>query len=155
MFLDEMHWWMWIALIYLCLVGIRAIQTGGICIRTFSTIPVIFILSKYHILFYSSLHVWGIYFVFLVISAIFGYMMAAKEEIKFAEKSHDIQIPGSYSVLISTIVFFTIKYPLGYLLHSLNSNIPIPCIYRDIAIIGLFAGFFFGKFIVYLYKVNK
>ena len=142
-------WWVWVVFVYLLFIGIKSMKRRNVYLPKLFIIPIVLTAIKYKVFFLGGLNIWTAYFVSLIIGLGVGYRIAIHEKIRILKQSTSIELSGSYHTFIILMLFFSIKYVFGYL-YDVNSALSAEYLNIEIAISGLFSGYFLGKSLNYL-----
>ncbi|MCF6766980.1 hypothetical protein L3V86_01175 [Thiotrichales bacterium 19S11-10] len=152
-------WWVYVLLVYLIYIGLKASKPNQTPIIKLAIIPLIFLyLSVESLINETNLHPINIttYAIALVVGIVFGYLIAQRIGAQIVKKNNltFVQLPGSKLSLILILIIFASKYYVGYkiavnpeIIHNFQFTITILIIY------GVTAGLFVGRFMFYLRRV--
>ena len=138
----------WAIFCYLLLVGFKATKNRIVYLPKLLVIPLVLLGLKYQILF--SEEIW-LYLGFVLMGFLIGLIMTTKSFIKILKDSKSIELPGSYSVMVILLLFFTVKYIFGYL-NATDFDLYTKYLFVETSISGLISGYFLGKLAYYLYR---
>ena len=150
-------WWVYLLLVVLVKIGIRASKTSIVSFKKLFLMPVIFSFMSVHTLMTSfkvdffAVSVWGIA---IFLGVLLGWFQVFRRDLKVDKKHFLFQIPGSWSTLIIIIIIFASKYYFGYELavdpQLVDSN------WFEIAMLavsGVCTGLFIGRLFCYIYRM--
>lgn len=145
--------WVWLILAYLLLIGIAATKTHKVKPYQLFLMPIIFGAIKYQAFLTAPI----LYTIIPWLTAeIAGFLINNNTKIKIIKTSDEIEIPGTYSTLALFLIFFGIKFYLGFAIPT------TPCQELqnwlknvDIITSFLFSGYMFGKATAYSWKFYK
>lgn len=141
-------WWVYAIFTYLMIIGIKSLQDHKVLLYRLLIVPVIFVgWSIYSIsvryglkpLFVS---VWLLTF---VIGIVLGWLLLYRG-IKVDKKTLTAHIPGSWFPLVCYVLFFSIKYFIGFT-YALSPETKGMAIFwlTDIVSSGILSGMFNGR----------
>ncbi len=142
--------WVWLLFGYLIFAGLQSIKPQSIPLWKFSIVPIIFISWSLSTIYHKCQHCMSMSIIWLgtlSIGFMIGYFLIRKINIKLDKKTHIIYWPGSFMPLILSLIFFSVKYPLGaaYAINPvLKENTLILGV--DIIVSGLISGIGLGRF---------
>lgn len=148
--LEETPWWVYLILIYIVYMGVKAGSPRTIAIRKLVLLPL-------------ALTVWGLMGMAwtltllllwagsLIIGFGLGWFSVRKWKIRYDRGRGTLHLPGSYSTLILALLFFCIKYFFGYY----NATHPEPAqevLISQAAVSGVISGMFIGRLALFWKK---
>ncbi|MCH9811464.1 hypothetical protein K0U07_01725 [bacterium] len=139
--------WVFPLLTYLLYIGIKATRTRIVLIPRMFIMPAIFTLLKF-----KSIN--GYFLFFLIISMIISFY--AHKNISFSKTKERLQVevPGSYSNLVTLAIFFPAKYFFGYL-SFVNPSLYATLLPIDSIISAVLSGYLAGKALRLLHAYQK
>lgn len=149
-------WWVYVLLIYLIYIGVKASKTRVVKLPVIFIIPLIFVGISLHTLF-SSFSIDGVAMLTWLCAILFGLMLGWRQIYHYVlrvDKEHQlIQVPGTWSTLTIVLAMFAAKYYFSYELVTNALFVSSP-VFKNMALIifGVAAGFFIGKLLCYLYR---
>lgn len=149
-------WWVYLLLAYLIKVGIQASKTRTVELKKLFIIPAVFAFMSIHTLLYSftidalTILTW---FASILIGMVLGWIQIYRYKLKVDKKNVLIQIPGTWSTLITIMIIFIAKYYFGYELAT-DPALAQQTMFEMSALLisGVCTGFFIGRLICYLYR---
>lgn len=149
-------WWVYVLLIYLLYIGVKASKTHRVKLPVMFIIPLVFVAMSLHTLWASfcvgitAVCIWSSATAF---GAMLGWRQVFRYALKIDKKHKLIQVPGSWSTLVMVLMMFSAKYYFSYelLTHA-------PLVKKQgfensaLIIFGVGTGFFIGKLLCYLYR---
>ncbi len=151
-------WWVYLLLIYLIRVGIRASKTRIVTLKKLFIIPLIFTFLSVHTLITSfSLSVFTvtIWVVAILIGAILGWFQIYRYKLKVDRQHLLIQVPGTWSIMILIVIIFATKYYFGYELAVDPKLVEQTGFeFAVLAVSGVCTGLFIGRLVCYLYRLR-
>lgn len=153
-------YWVWIAFSYLLWLGIQAIKPSAVPLWRMSIIPLIFLswsLSSIYSRCIACTQLVGFWITALVIGAFLGRYLMSRLDFRI-DADAIIHLPGSRSTLMLAMIFFMVKYGLGFT-YALNPMMRADLMMQtcDVMVSGLISGIFMGRFgyIVYRYRSRR
>jgi hypothetical protein len=140
--------YVWFVFVYLIFVGVKATKDRKIYLPKLFITPIILTAIKYKIFLNSDLKILFSYLACLLVGMLFGFKIATCEKFEIISGKLQIKVPGNYSTLILLILFFVIKYIFGYL-EATNQELYSEIMILEIAVSGLFSGYFLGRALKY------
>jgi hypothetical protein len=107
--------WVWVLFVYLLIIGIKALQPRKVPWQQLLIMPSVFLIWSLYSLYNkygTSLNIWGSWTPTLILGAVVGCYSMSKQNIKITSENY-VQLPGSWYPLLSSMVFFAIKYGIG------------------------------------------
>ena len=151
-------WWVYVLLIYLLSIGIKAIKARTISIKKVSLLPLFFLAwglyglyGKWMLGFGSLIPVW---FIFLGLGAYLGWQEVHGWRISADHQKGEITIPGHYSTLVLIILIFSLKFFWGYV-YAARTEISYWIYFSDTLTSSLVTGFFVGRASFFLKSFYK
>ena len=152
-------WWVYLLLVYLIFIGIKARETGVVSIYKLAILPIIFLMMSIesmtsHFKIESlSIATW---LISILIGAIIGILLVYKSKIRVDREKKLLELPGSWTTLILILAIFMAKYYCGYALSKdpgavINTSTEI----LVLALSGICTGTFAGRMLIYLYRLYK
>ncbi len=152
---------LWVYLIFLsCVfVGIRSRTSRTISFNRLLLLPILvliwsfgYLVEKYGIS-RATISVWLFAISF---GSSIGWWTHQSVVVKVHRKEKRITIPGTWSILILSVLLFLSKYSFGYL-HAVAAGAKehILIFGSDLFISGTITGIFLGKFVSFLGKIRK
>ncbi len=145
-------WWVYVLLVYLIIVGLKASKVRIIPFWKIFVLPTIFLfISIQNLMTIEDLEYLGIssWIVAMLVGSLFGWWQVKRLDIKIDKKGSLIQIPGSWDTLLIILIIFIAKYYFGYekatnpvLVAQLNFKVSM--LVLSGACTGLFLGRLFG-----------
>ena len=143
--------WVWAILAYLIYVGLQALKPRLIGLQRLIVMPLILIAAKFRM--FSEPKAW-IYFAFFIGSALIGFLVIRKADIKIYKDRKKILTPGSPLILLILISIFFTRFYAGYL-QATNPEAFLRYLPIDLGISGLLSGYFSGQRFCYLFRYYK
>jgi hypothetical protein len=147
-------WWVYLLLVYLIIVGLKASKSRIIPFWKIFVLPTIFLsisiqnLTTIENIEYLSISSW---IVAMLVGSLFGWWQVKRLDIKIDKKSSLIQIPGSWDTLLVILIIFVAKYYFGYekatnpvLVAQLNFKVSM------LILSGVCTGLFLGRLLGYM-----
>lgn len=147
-------WWVYLLLVYLIIVGLKASKSRIIPFWKIFVLPTIFLsisiqnLTTIENIEYLSISSW---IVAMLVGSLFGWWQVKRLDIKIDKKGSLIQIPGSWDTLLVIIIIFIAKYYFGYekatnpvLVAQLNFKVSM------LVLSGVCTGLFLGRLFGYM-----
>jgi hypothetical protein len=147
-------WWVYLLLVYLIIVGLKASKSRIIPFWKIFVLPTIFLsisiqnLTTIENIEYLSISSW---IVAMLVGSLFGWWQVKRLDIKIDKKSSLIQIPGSWDTLLVILIIFVAKYYFGYekatnpvLVAQLNFKVSM------LVLSGMCTGLFLGRLLGYM-----
>lgn len=151
-------WWVYLLLAYLIIIGVKASKTRIVPLKKLLIVPVLFILLSIHTLLTSfeitafSLASW---LVATLIGISLGWFFIYRLNLAVDKPHLLIQTPGTWSTLLIIIIIFMTKYYFAYELAIAPQLIKNDIFeFSLLAISGVCSGFFVGRLICYLYRLQ-
>lgn len=146
--------WVYALLVFLLIRGIKSRQTATVTLERLALIPLIFFVwDLYDLVQYRHLTA-GIVLVWLgvlAIGAIVGYWLVKPQRVRRVAEPRTIERQPDYSALPIMMTAFAIKYVFGVLAAVSPATMAKPGVsMAAVAVGGLFAGSFMGKFLRYI-----
>ncbi len=152
---------LWVYLIFLCCVylGIRSRKSRAVSFQRLLLLPFLFLtwsfgylLEKYGISF-STLSVW---LFAIALGTSIGWKLHRPLHLAIDRQKKRITIPGTWSVLVLSLLLFLSKYSFGYL-HAVavGAKDRLLIFGSDLLISGTISGIFLGKFFCFLGKIRE
>jgi hypothetical protein len=150
-------WWVYVILIYLITLGIKATRRTKVPLLKLTIMPVIFTALSVHTLItafkidFYSITLWVIS---ILVGCVLGWIQVSRFDLRVDKQHWIIEAPGTWSTLWLILIIFAIKYYFSYALAvdpGLTHND-----WFELAMLGLsglFTGLFIGRFIGYLYRL--
>jgi hypothetical protein len=152
--------WVYLILIYLIVVGVKASKTRVVKLQRIFVIPAILAVMSVHSLMttitlvdYLIVSSW---IIAMLIGILLGWWQVKRLDIQIDKKRLLIQIPGTWSTMYILITIFVTKYYFGYekatnpiLMEQLEFNVSM------LAVSGVCTGLFIGRLIAYLYHFKN
>lgn len=144
--------WAYAIFAYILFIGIRATRSHTVSFYRLLILPIVFlgltVYKKYNLVWDHLL----IYAIALIIGTFLGWLLTAKLKIKCDKTTKMVEMPGTYSVLIFSSIFFVVKYYVGYT-YAVDPIQQTNIFYYGLDQIasGLITGRFLGR-VLYLYK---
>lgn len=149
-------WWVYLILIYLIIVGIKASKTRIVSLKKLFIIPLVFLIMSIETLISSfkiDLLNFSIWSLGILIGAIFGYIQTYRYKLKIDKENGLLEIPGTWSTLVIISVIFIAKYYISYELAVdpaiINENV---FEISALLVTGVCTGLFIGRLCCYLYR---
>ncbi len=154
--LIQTPWWVYVLLIYLLWMGIKATQPRIVVLRRLFIIPAFFIWFSLHTLLNTftinilSISSWSIA---LILTTTLGVYQVVRLPFKVDKNKFLIELPGSWTTLILIVIIFATKYYFGYQM-AVDPQISNQTSFElsMLIISGACTGLFFGRLIGYLYR---
>jgi len=140
--------WVYAVFVYLIIRGVKSLQPNDIPLIRLTIIPFILIswsLYSLHSKYCLSPHIVGIWLLSLFVGILIGWF-AFYRNIKVNKKSMIVHLPGSWYPLILYMLFFALKYCIGFtyaVAPEMNQNIFFGG--TDAIASGLISGIFGGR----------
>ncbi len=110
-------WWVYLLLVYLITVGLKASKARVIPFWKIFVLPTIFLfMSIQNLMTIESIEYLSIgsLIVAMIVGSLFGWWQVKRLDIKIDKKYSLIQIPGSWDTLLVILIVFSAKYYFGY-----------------------------------------
>lgn len=153
-------WWVYILFFYLVYIGIKAMKTQVVSLKTVFILPVLFL-------------VWGLYnlierkeliaileistlTITFIIGIVIGSLLMATKEIQADKKKHLLTFPGGPLTLILILLIFATKYYFSYM-YALDPTAfkDRDFVLTDLSSSGIITGVFVGRALCLLRKYKK
>ena len=150
-------WWVYLIFAYLIVKGIKASRPRLLPIKRLVILPIVLlgfsIYGLVEVVAFNPIN-GGIWFVCLLIGAVLGHVQIRQQKLVFDKKSHLVQTPGSWSMLILILVIFLSKYYFAYSLAIHPAEVQ-HLIFRVslLGISGLCNGLLLGRLGCFFYKM--
>ncbi|MBB1200847.1 hypothetical protein EGM70_11150 [Enterobacteriaceae bacterium 89] len=146
--------WVYVLFVFLLIRGVKSRRPATVSLTRQAVIPLIFLvwdlydLVKYRHLSPTIVAVWiGV----LVVGAAVGYSLIRPERVRRGEEAGTILRQPDYSALPLMMTAFLIKYVFGVMAAVAPLTLARPGVgMASVAVGGLFAGSFIGKFTRYV-----
>ncbi len=150
-------WWVYVLLIYLIKVGIRASKTNVVSIIKLSIIPIIFTVMSVHTLvsaFPISIFTVSVWAATLLLGCILGFWQIFRLNIQVDKQHYLIRVPGTWTTLVIILIIFASKYYFGYEL-AVDPNLATQNWFEIslLLVSGVCTGLFIGRLICYVYQM--
>jgi hypothetical protein len=151
--------WVWVILVYLLIVGIRAFYPTVVPLWKLGIMPTILLLWSFYSIYIKCtqcLPLFGLWLGALMVGIVLGYYMIVKTHVTFDASAGLFHMPGSIVSLMLSGIFFVIKYSMGVmyaLTPDLKNNMVLTGL--DIAISALIVGIVLGRFLMPLYEYYR
>jgi len=147
--------WVYIAFLAWLYLSIRACFTREINIRQASVFPVVFIFLSL-LNFYAYPHPILTVPVWIVAAVVGGFIsrtLLSLDRFKLGKKAHTLVVPGSYAILVLLLVYFVLRYYLGYqgAIHGGVQGLT----YLQLTLFFCSSGFISGFFIARTWLLRK
>lgn len=139
----------WGILAYLVFIGIKATKRRTFQPMKLFIMPIIFIGINYKLIPLADNL--GTYIFSLVTGCLTGFTIGLKTPIKIYQDLKLIELPGNYYTISLLLLFFVIKYTIGYFKATDPSMFGL-YLYIDSLISGLISGYFYGTSSSYLIR---
>jgi hypothetical protein len=140
--------WVYLLLVVLVSVGIKATKPRTINIRKLVLVPLVFVAwslySLYPKLALGSPVLLLVWAVCIAIGAYLGVREVRKWKIAVDRHKGQITIPGNYSTLVLILLIFGLKFFWGYY-YATHTEIPYRIYFWDTLTSALVTGFFVGR----------
>ena len=147
-------WWVYVLLIYLIRIGIRASKERVISFKKLLILPVIFTAMSVHTLvssFQIDLSLGLSWLISIFLGGLVGYLLIRKHNIKVDRKNLLIQTPGTWITLVLVLIIFASKYYFGYELSVDPGLIKQTAFeFSMLFVSGVCTGLFIGRFTFYI-----
>ena len=152
-------WWVYLLMLYVLIIGIKASKGRIVSLKKLCIIPVIFIAMSIHTLVTSfkitpfSVTTW---LMTILIGTLLGWLFIYRFTLRVDKPHSLIETPGTWSTLIIIIIIFATKYYFGYELGTdptLAKHLGFE--FSLLTVSGLCTGFFVGRVICYLYRLQS
>jgi hypothetical protein len=147
-------WWVYGLLVYLVIIGIKALNTHIISLQKLFILPLIFSVLSISSLITDlklSSFCMGVWAVTSLIGSFIGWTLVKRLDIKVDKKQHLIEMQGTWSPLAIMLIIFASKYYFGYQLAVK------PFLSEDVAfqlglasVSGLCVGLLLGRLLCFL-----
>lgn len=152
--------WVYLLLIYLVIIGVRASKMRVVKLQSIVIIPTILAVMAVHTLMKTVTVVNELiissWIITMLIGILLGWWQVQHLDIQVDKKRLLIQIPGTWSTMYILIIIFVTKYYFGYeqatnpiLTEQLGFKVSM------LAVSGVCTGLFIGKLIGYLYHFKN
>jgi hypothetical protein len=154
----EVPYWEWALLAYIILIGMRACNNYVIALWKALTLPVGF-LALAIIVFWKEETTWMVKTfipIYIVLGMFIGYIMTRHIQIHVDKEKNLIAVPGTWIVLILSIMVFVLRY-LFLILFNVDPAIKHKFFLQALHFYIPFtvAGIFSGRFIVLVKKFQE
>lgn len=148
-------WWVWVVFIYLVVIGIQATKSITVSLFRMAIIPVILTLWSW----YSLIHHPVIRIITWLIAFAVGILIGLRffsTKVTVDKKNKRVHLAGSYLPLIFYLLFFLLKYVLGftYAIHPEYKNFAFLWAI-DAVSSGLISGIFSGRLLYIIIRYIK
>lgn len=144
--------WVWGTLAYLVFIGIKTTKIRTLHPIRLFIMPIIFMGVNYKLIFIRDNL--DIYMFSLVAGYLTGFTFGLKAPIKIYPDLKLIELQGNYYTIYFLLLFFIVKYAIGYL-KATNLSMFLFYSYIDSLISGLISGYFCGLSSSYLVRYLK
>lgn len=150
-------WWVYLLLVVLIQMGVRASKTGVVHLGKLTIAPLIFTYMAIETLVNNLVLTPYVYSVFagtLLLGILLGWIQVSMQSLRFDKAKWLIEVPGTWTVMLVIIIIFVAKYYFGYAL-SVDPNV-IHNSFFEVMFIGVTAvctGLFIGKFLCYMKRM--
>ena len=142
-FLSKIPIYIWPLLVYIIFVGIKSRKDYIVFTPKLFILPVIFLSKKLNYILSLEYYKLLIMIVLLIITISYGYLSFSKKKIEIVKKL-TIKCPGEPYTLVITLLFFVIKFFIGFSMGMFSENIKI-LLDIDLLLTIFFSGYFLGK----------
>ncbi|MBP9765210.1 hypothetical protein KBD08_02645 [Candidatus Babeliales bacterium] len=144
--------YVWFLFAYLLIIGLKATKTRTIWVPQLFTIPIILTFIRFHKL-------WLLGPIYTLIPWIIGIHFGVtagvtNKTMEFIIEKNSVRLKGSYATLIILLTLFSIKYIIN-VMHDLYPLWYEQYGFLDTVVTFLFAGYSFGKAIIYTSRFLK
>lgn len=151
-------WWVWVLLLILGQIGIKALKPRTVSIQRMVLFPIFFILWSIYGLYGNvmkespSLVVWWI--ISIAVGAYLGFKEVHSWHFHVDRKKGLITIPGNWSTLVLILLIFVLKFFWGYYYSTLH-DVPYSIYLADTCSSGVVTGFFVGRAFFFSRRYQK
>ncbi len=151
-------WWVWVLLLILGRIGIKALKPRTVSIQRMVLFPLFFIAWSIYSLYgnvmqgSSHLVVWWV--ISIVVGAWLGFKEVQSWHFHVDRKKGLITIPGNQSTLILILLIFVLKFFWGYYYSTLY-EVPYSIYLADTCSSAVVTGFFLGRAIFFCKRYQK
>lgn len=152
-------WWVYVLLVYLIFIGVKARNTGIVSIYKLAVLPLLFLIMSIESMIshfkIESLSI-STWLISIIIGSIIGLLLVYKSKIRVDRANKLLELPGSWTTLILILAIFMAKYYCGYALSkdpgaAINTHTEI----LVLALSGICTGTFIGRMLIYVYRLFK
>jgi predicted small secreted protein len=147
--LKNTPWWVYVLLVYLIIMGLKATRARTIPMWKLFILPLIFTTMSVHTLMASftinafSLVTWiGA----ISIGVFFGWLQMQRIKLEINREKHEVTLGGSWITLVLVLLIFATKYYFGYQM-GMDPTLEYQTHFEFIvlAVSGIITGFFIGR----------
>ncbi len=151
-------WWVWAIFIYLLAIGIRALRPCQISLKWTVLAPGILAawsLYSFYRVYTFFLPASAIWLIALIVGRMLGYRYLSSN-ITINKKNSSVSLPGSWAPLILLMLFFCVKYYIGftYTVDPIQKFNPAFWM-LDVITSGLILGAFIGRLAYIMQEFKK
>lgn len=146
-------WWVWPLLAWLIYRGIKALHPRVTSLRTLFIAPFVFLfLALQSLTTNTILYPYFLWFGILIIGSFLGWWIAHNYRVSADKKQRLLKLPGSPVTLIITLLFFSMKYYVGYTTAT-NPELAQSLIFVSFKYLvsGTSCGILLGRSLTYFY----
>lgn len=151
-------WWVWVLLIVLGRIGIKALRPRTVSIQRVVLFPMFFIAWSIYGLYENVVQESSTLIVGWVIAIAVGALLGFKEvhswHFHVDRKKGLITIPGNWSTLVLILLIFVLKFFWGYFYATLH-HVSYSIYLADTCSSAVVTGFFVGRAIFYYRRYRK
>jgi hypothetical protein len=142
--------WVWVLLAFLLFLGVRGLQPSTAPLWRVAILPTVFFVWGLH----SLVTLYGLtlqralpWAAALVVGALVGMTLAARQPIRADKRRHLAHTAGGRLPLVLILLIFSIKYVFGFL-HATRPGAFVEARFwlPELAVSGLLTGMFIGRF---------
>lgn len=149
--ISETPIWVWGILAYIVFVGINATKQQIIFVPRLFIVPAL--LMYFRIQDVMATHLMGYLCVGLIVGVIVGYFFKSPP-LNVNKQKYQVELSGSYLPLILLLTLFSMEYTFG-VLGSMQHPYAKEYKYLEVLFSMLISGFFLGKAVYYLCRLNR
>lgn len=157
MFLIGTPWYIYVILVYLLIVGFKAIHGRSVSVIKLALLPILFMYMSIHELLHghnsnglAQLAIWSVSFV--LGAFILGWLPYQKLGVKAADKPYCVYVPGNWFTLILISITFVIKYTIAVLI-AIQYEFSMMGWYSLLCLSGFLTGSFAGRLAFAAYQI--
>lgn len=157
MFLTGTPWYVYVILVYLIIVGIKAINGRSVSIIKLALLPMLFMFMSIHELLHGhasnglvQLAAWSVSF--LVGALILGWLPYQKLGVEGGDKPYTVYVPGNWFTLMLISITFIIKYSIAAMI-AMQYEFSMMGWYSLLCLSGFLTGSFAGRLAFAAYQL--
>jgi hypothetical protein len=143
--LEETPWWIYALFAYLLVTGYLSSKPRRISFSRILVLPAILVgWSLHHLLRHPDLPAMGLWALFIAVGIPLGWHLVRSWRVQGDQGHCTIHLPGSWTPLSLSLIFFAIKYFSGYF-HATHTSIPWALQATDASLSGFISGILIGR----------